>query len=168
MSSGPQAKQAASRVALPVTQGNKAEDIVVENDLYRVTFSTQGAVVKSWVLKRYRDAKDNLLDTVDVAACETLGFPMSVSVSDAALKTQLNQAIYVAEAAKLVAQGEPAKLSGTQFAPPVNLTFTYSDGKIQAKKQFSFGDELRSQSRGQRLRRSTLPAGRRRLAGRIR
>lgn len=140
VSSGPQAKQAASRVALPVTQGNKAEDIVVENDLYRVTFSTQGAVVKSWVLKRYRDAKDNLLDTVDVAACQTLGFPMSVSVSDAALKTQLNQAMYVAEAAKLVAQGEPAKLSGTQFAPPVNLTFTYSDGKIQAKKQFSFGD----------------------------
>ena len=127
-------------MALPVTQGNKAEDIVVENDLYRVTFSTQGAVVKSWVLKRYRDAKDNLLDTVDVAACQTLGFPMSVSVSDAALKTQLNQAMYVAEAAKLVAQGEPAKLSGTQFAPPVNLTFTYSDGKIQAKKQFSFGD----------------------------
>ncbi|MBZ5668987.1 MAG: membrane protein insertase YidC [Acidobacteriia bacterium] len=140
VSSGPQAKQAASRVALPVTQGNKAEDIMVENDLYRVTFSTQGAVVKSWVLKRYRDAKDNLLDTVDVAACQTLGFPMSVSVSDAALKTQLNQAMYVAEAAKLVAQGEPAKLSGTQFAPPVNLTFTYSDGKIQAKKQFSFGD----------------------------
>lgn len=140
VSSGPQAKQAASRVALPVTQGIKAEDIVVENDLYRVTLSTQGAVVKSWVLKRYRDAKDNLLDTVDVAACQTLGFPMSVSVSDAALKTQLNQAMYVAEAAKLVAQGEPTKLSGTQFAPPVNLTFTYSDGKIQAKKQFSFGD----------------------------
>ena len=140
VSTGPVAKQATSRVALPVTQGNKAEDIVVENDLYRVTFSTQGAVVKSWVLKRYRDAKNNLLDTVDVAACQTLGFPMSVSVSDATLKAQFNQAIYVADAAKLVVRGEPAKLSGTQFAPPVNLTFTYSDGKIQAKKQFSFGD----------------------------
>jgi YidC/Oxa1 family membrane protein insertase len=139
VSTGPQAKQATSRVALPVTQGNKAGDIVVENDLYRVTFSTQGAVVKSWVLKRYRDAKDNLLDTVDVAACQTLGFPMSVSMSDAALKAQLNQAIYVAEAAKLVVGPEPAKLSGSTFAPPVSLTFTYSDGKNQVVKKFTLG-----------------------------
>jgi YidC/Oxa1 family membrane protein insertase len=136
----PQARKAAPPVALPVTQGSKVEDIVVENNLYRVTFSTQGAVVKSWVLKRYRDAKDNLLDTVDVAACQTLGFPMSVSVPDATLKARLNQAIYVAEAVRPVAGREPAKLSGTQFAPPVNLTFIYSDGKVQVKKQFSFGD----------------------------
>jgi YidC/Oxa1 family membrane protein insertase len=139
-STAPRAKPAAPRVALPVTQGSQAEDIVVENDLYRVTFSTQGGVIKSWVLKKYRDAKSNLLDTVDVAACQTLGFPMSVSLPDATLKAQLNQAIYVAEVARPAAQGEPAKLSGTQFAPPVNLTFTYSDGKIQVKKAFSFGD----------------------------
>ena len=56
-------------------QGTQAEDIVVENKLYRVTFSTQGAVVKSWVLKNYRDAKDQLLDTVNAPACESLGYP---------------------------------------------------------------------------------------------
>ena len=35
---------------------------------------------------------------------------------------------------------EPVELSGNTFSPPVNLTFTYSDGKVQVKKQFSFGD----------------------------
>ena len=33
-------------VALPVLQGAKPEDIVVESKLYRVTFSTVGAVVR--------------------------------------------------------------------------------------------------------------------------
>jgi YidC/Oxa1 family membrane protein insertase len=130
--------KAAPAAALPVVQGSKAEEIIVENDLYRVTISTQGAVVKSWILKKYRDAKNEPLDTVNRPACETLGFPMTVSPGDAALKAQLNQAIYLAEA-MYVASGEVAgKLSGTQFAPPVKLTFTYSNGKIQAKKQFSF------------------------------
>src|ERR1035438_2890678 len=38
---------------LPVLKGAKAEEIVVENDLYRVTFSSVGAVVRSWVIKGY-------------------------------------------------------------------------------------------------------------------
>src|SRR5579863_4783197 len=38
-------------ITLPVSVGAKAEEIVVENNLYRVTFSTVGAVVRSWVLK---------------------------------------------------------------------------------------------------------------------
>ena len=58
---------------------------MVEGDVYRVTFSTQGAVVKSWVLKKYRDEKGAPLDVVDGAACEILGFPMSLSLGD---KTQ--------------------------------------------------------------------------------
>ena len=64
------AHRCAAAALLPVLQGTQPEDIVVENNLYRVTFSTQGAVVKSWVLKNYRDAKDQLLDTVNAPACE--------------------------------------------------------------------------------------------------
>src|SRR5579859_7315980 len=56
--------------AIPVQQGTKAEEIVVENDLYRVTLSTQGAVVKSWVLKKYRNQTGKPLDVVDTAACD--------------------------------------------------------------------------------------------------
>jgi len=137
-SAQPQAAKAAAPQALPVVQGSKSEEVVVESKLYRVTFSTEGAVVKSWVLKGYRDAKNEPLDTVDGPACATLGYPLSVGTADAALKAKLNQAIYVVGASKPGA-GEAAP-SGTPLAPPVTLTFTYSDGKIQAKKQFTFED----------------------------
>ena len=128
-------------VALPVMQGAKAEEIVVESKLYRVTFSSVGAVIRSWVIKGHQ--KDEQVDTIDSRACETLGFPMSVSLADPTLKSQVNQAIYVAKAyqGEVSAPGQaPAELPGNTFSPPVNLTFTYSDGKIQVKKQFSFGE----------------------------
>ena len=128
-------------VALPVTEGSKAEEIVVENKLYRVTFSTVGAVVRSWVLKGY--PKGEQVEIIDSAACEALGFPMSLSLADPTLKTQVNQAIYVAKAysPQVVPAGqEPAEESGNTFSSPVTLAFTYSDGKIQVKKQFSFSE----------------------------
>ena len=129
-------------VVLPVLQGIKPEDITVENKLYRVTISTQGAVVKSWVLKNYRDAKDQLLDIVDAPACESLGFPLSLNLPNAALKAQVNQGIYIAKAeyGKQAPSGQEAGThNGTSYLPPVMLVFTYSDGKVQVKKQFTFG-----------------------------
>jgi YidC/Oxa1 family membrane protein insertase len=125
-------------VALPVAEGSKAEDIVVENKLYRVTISTQGAVVKSWVLKGY--PKGDQVDVVDTGACEKLGYPMSLSLPDSTLTAQLNSVIYVVEAAKIVPGHDSEKLSGSSLTPPVTLTFTFSDGKVQARKRFTFGD----------------------------
>jgi len=138
-SAPPQATKAAPPVALPVVEGKKAEEIVVENLNYRVTFSTEGAVVRSWVIKGY--PKGELVDTVNGPACAALGYPMSVSVADSALNAQLNQAIYIVEAAKLVVGNEPEKLSGSPFTPPVALTFTYSDGKVLVKKRFVFRED---------------------------
>ena len=125
--------------ALPVLQGAKPEEIVVESKLYRIKFSTQGAVIKSWVLKKYLDASDQPLDTVNGPACESLGFPMSVDMPNATLKSQLNQGIYVPEALEPGKGGAAFNPVESKLAPPVSLTFTYSDGKIQAKKRFSFG-----------------------------
>ncbi|MBZ5565232.1 MAG: membrane protein insertase YidC [Acidobacteriia bacterium] len=116
-------------VALPIITGSSAQDMVVENDLYRVTFSTQGALVKSWVLKKFKDEKDQPLDLVDAAASEKLGYPMSLGLADADLQGKLNQALYVATP------------SGSSLTPPVKLEFTYSDGKVQARKQFTFGTD---------------------------
>jgi YidC/Oxa1 family membrane protein insertase len=130
--------------AIPVLRGAQSEDIVVESMLYRVTFSTRGAVVKSWVLKSYRDAKNQPLDTVNAAACESLGFPMSLNLTNSALAAQANQAIYVATASN-GSSGNSSKEavahSGDIIVPPATLTFTFSDGKVQIKKQFSFNED---------------------------
>ncbi len=113
--------------SIPVMEGSKPEDIVVESDLYKVTFSTRGAVVESWILKKYRDAKEAPLNVIDNAACGKLGFPMSLTVADGELASKLNSALYVATP------------SGATLKPPVKIEFTYSDGKVQAHKAFTLG-----------------------------
>jgi hypothetical protein len=96
---------------------------------------------------------------VNQPACETLGFPMSVVVSDlsqtlatnTALSHKINTSLYVANAAKAaVMSGSVADraaqltalhdqlLSGPPYAAPVDLDFVYSDGAILARKQFKF------------------------------
>jgi YidC/Oxa1 family membrane protein insertase len=110
----------------PVVKGSKAEDIVVENDLYKVTFSTRGAVAESWILEKYRDAKEAPLDVIDQEACGKLGFPMSLELPDTELANKLNSALYVATP------------SGGVLKPPVKVEFTYSDGRVEARKTFIF------------------------------
>ena len=117
-----------ARVALPVQQGAKAEEIVVENNLARVTFSTEGAVIKGWVLKKFSDESGIPLDVVNHDAAETLGFPMSIGLADTELAKKLNSALYVASPA------------GSILSTPVKLEFAYSDGKIQVRKVFTFGN----------------------------
>jgi len=137
---------------IPIQQGSKAEDIVVENDLYKVTLSTQGAVVKSWVLKKYTDQKGEPLDVVDAPACEDLGFPMSIVLADpsqtpvanADVSRKLNSAFYVVKAANAPStpgndSKRAAQPAGPPYAAPVSLEFIYSDGTTMARKQFTFG-----------------------------
>jgi YidC/Oxa1 family membrane protein insertase len=112
---------------MPVIAGSKPEDVVVENDLYKVTFSTRGAVAQNWILKKYRDAKEVPLDVIDEEACGKLGFPMSLSLAESELANKLNSALYVAAP------------SGGPLKPPIKVEFTYSDGKVQAHKVFTFG-----------------------------
>ena len=126
-------------VALPATQGAKAQEIVIDSDRYRVTFSTVGAVVQSWMLKGY--PKGENIETIDGPACKSLGFPLSISLADPTLSSQVNQSVFAVKAydGKPVPKGQQlAELKGNSFAPPVNLTLTYSDGKIQVKKEFTF------------------------------
>ena len=130
---------ARGRVTLPVVQGTQAETVTVESNLYSVSFSTQGGVVTSWILKNYRDAKNRLLDLVDVTACDTLGFPMSLNLSNSTLTAEVNQGVYVAKESSTGSGTGNDIQPGSTLTSPVTLTFTYSDGKVQVKKQFAFG-----------------------------
>ncbi len=125
----PEAPKVPPPPQIPVVQGQQAQDIVVENDLYRITFSTQGGVVKSWILKKYDDANGKPLDVVDSAACKQLGYPMSLRTADHSLNQKVNQALYAAQP------------SGATLQAPTTLEFTYSDGHVQVQKKFTFGSD---------------------------
>jgi YidC/Oxa1 family membrane protein insertase len=115
------------RVELPIRQGTQGADIVIDGNVSRVTLSTQGAVIRSWVLKNYTDEKGHPLDLIQSAACEELGFPLSLRLADPEVSKKLNSAIFVAQPA------------GKTLTAPAKVEFVYSDGEIQARKQLEFG-----------------------------
>ena len=109
----------------PVVQAGAAATTVVENDLYRITFSNRGAQVTSWILKRYKDDQGKPLDLVHSQAAKEFGYPLSLYTPDPSLAAKLNQALFVASATG-------------QVTAPATLKFTYSDGSVQASKTFVF------------------------------
>src|SRR5512133_3827782 len=103
---------AATSATGPVKVAQNEEETVIENDLFRITFTNKGAQVKSWVLKKYTDDKRQPLDLVNQVAAKTLGYPLSVFTYDENLRNQLNSAMYV------------PSVTGRQSAP-ASVTFEY-------------------------------------------
>jgi YidC/Oxa1 family membrane protein insertase len=118
-------------VAEPVVGGTSERDIVVENEMVRAVFSTRGAVLKSWRLKRYYDEGGNPLDLVPDRAPPGSARPFTLTVDDAATTTTLGQAVY-----------KPSADSLNTTSGPASLTFEYRDASgLSARKEFSFTPE---------------------------
>jgi YidC/Oxa1 family membrane protein insertase len=101
-------------------------ETVIQNDLYKITFSNRGAQVKSWILKKYNnDAQNGPLDLVNAAAAQKYGYPLSLWTYDGALNGKLNSALYVASS------------TGSVSAPSA-ITFEYADQDVTARKIFHF------------------------------
>jgi YidC/Oxa1 family membrane protein insertase len=100
---------------------DKEETVTVDTDLYRVTFSNRGAVVRSWILKAYKDHKGQPLDLVNQAALAKIPAPFSVSVKNQQFTTDPNAALFQVD--------RPDDLS---------LDFEFSDGRTATKKSFKF------------------------------
>src|SRR4051794_35310281 len=126
----PVANQAAAAVPPPAPsagtkQASAEQDVVVENGLYKITFTNKGAQVKSWILKKYKDERGAPLELVHLQAAAQFGYPLSLWTWDQALRDKLNSALYVADQ-----QGS--------VNAPAKVTFEFSDGDIVVRKSFSF------------------------------
>ena len=120
---------AATGLQVPVPAGASQQasaetETVIENDLYRVTFTNRGGQVKSWILKTYFDEHGKPLDLVSKAA-EKYGYPLSLWTYDEAQRNKLNSALYVAS--------DSGKLNA-----PAQLTFEYADADVSVRKTLSF------------------------------
>lgn len=133
-------------VKVPAQADSKERTIVVENALYRVEFSNRGAVVKSWQLKNYKDDSNppRTLDLVHPeASAQVGGWPFSLVLDDAALETQANSGLFVAQ---VLSPSSVLTGSSPTFAPPPasplqapsTLRFTWSDGHLEVTKTFYF------------------------------
>src|SRR5436305_3298320 len=107
-------KRSRGSSAQPSTQQAQSEsETVVENDLYRITFTNRGAQAKSWILKKYSDDQGRPLDIVNQAAAAQYGYPLAFWSYDESLRNQLNSVLYVASE------------NGTVLAP-TTLIYEYS------------------------------------------
>jgi YidC/Oxa1 family membrane protein insertase len=103
---------------------NAAETFTVETDRYRVVFSNQGAVVKSWILKDYKDHAGKPLDLVNQSALSKVPAPFSLEFKSQPPATDPNTALF------------SVNRSGN-----LNVDFEFSDGRALTKKTFKFDEK---------------------------
>ena len=129
-----QKKGAPTPASAPVKQATAESETIVENNNYRIVFTNHGAVVKSWILKKYKNDKDKPCTAQDMEGCLDLvnhitvpvvGYPLSLFSYDKDLEKKLNEAMYV------------PSVVGIQ-ASPSSITFEYSDADTTAQKKFEF------------------------------
>lgn len=103
--------------------GDKEETVVVDTNLCHVVFSNKGAVVTSWVLKDFKDHEGKSLDLVNTPALARIPAPFSIDFRSQKPTTDPNASLY-----KVDRDGD-------------NLTFEFSDGRMDVKKTFEFGKD---------------------------
>jgi YidC/Oxa1 family membrane protein insertase len=119
------ATAAPTPAALPTAgqiQANSEVGFVVDTDIYHVRFSNRGAVVQSWILKKYSDQAGKPLELVNPASASKVAPPFSLSLKDDQTANALNYGLYVAKPS----------------ADGLGIQYEFSDGKNHAKKSFQF------------------------------
>ena len=106
-------------------QASAETPIVVENELYKITFSNRGAQATSWILKKYKDDAGKPLDLVNHEAAADYGYPLSLYTYDEGLRANLAKALYV-----------PSSTSAV--TAPGSLSFTYEANGYAVHKTFTF------------------------------
>jgi YidC/Oxa1 family membrane protein insertase len=123
--SAAESKVQANSAATPDVGASAETETIAENELYRIVFTNRGAQVKHWILKKYFDTSGKPLDLVQPQLAARFGLPLSLFTYEAALNTELNQALYQASATG-------------QLLAPNKLTFHYAQNGLNVEKTFGF------------------------------
>src|SRR5260370_5096203 len=100
---------------------SKESIVALDTDLYHIEFSNRGAVVRSWILKKYKDSNQKPVNVINTAAPSITGDPFSLTYKNQKPSVALNNAVYVVK--------QP---------DPLEIDFEFSDGKTFARKTFRF------------------------------
>src|SRR6185437_11179801 len=98
------------------------QPFVIDTDLYRIQFSNRGAVVKSWLLKKYKDQNGKALELVDEAALGEATPPFALVFSNEKISSDPNTALF---------QAKPTP-------DGLGIDYEYSDGHLWVHKSFRF------------------------------
>ena len=98
------------------------ETFVVDTKVYHVVLSNQGGVVRSWVLKKYKDSLGQPLELVNTASVAKTGYPFSLAFPKAKPAVDVNGVLY---------RAKPA-------SDGLGIDYDYSDGNVVVHKSFHF------------------------------
>jgi YidC/Oxa1 family membrane protein insertase len=120
--------------AVPVAgeskQAQVEQSIEVETDLYRLRLSNREAVVRSWVLKQYKDSNGRPLDFIDEKKSALYGYPLSIRIDkEEELTKALKSVLYATDA--------PPQL-GLRVGESQHVTFEYANQNLRVVKKLSF------------------------------
>lgn len=107
--------------AAPV-QATAEETVRIQTDFYSITLSNRGAVVKSWILKKFIDANKKQVELLNVSAAGKIPPPFVLEFKGQQPSQDLNEALW---AVKKSADG-------------LGVDFEYVNGALSAKKTFQF------------------------------
>ena len=113
----PEEKPAEAVPAAPApgqVSASKESVLTLDTDLYHIDFSNRGAVVHSWILKKYQDSNHKPVDLVNNAAASVTGYPFSLIFKNQKPSADVNNALYAIKRSD----------DGLQ------IDFEYSDGKV--------------------------------------
>ncbi len=96
----------------PAVAASSESTTVVENELYKITFSNHGAEVTSWVLKKFTDASGKPLDLVNHDAAKLFGNPLSLYTQDGTTLTIASAQRHSGVVTATVAGNVPAGMNG--------------------------------------------------------
>ena len=118
----PDAEAMAAAPALPANATpQKPETVfVINTDLYKITFSNQGATVHSWQLKKYKGNDEKPLDLVNTAA--STDFPFSLYFPNQKPSANVNWTWY----------------KQTPEPDGLGVAYEFSDGHVAVRKLFRF------------------------------
>jgi len=103
-------------------QAASEQQFTIDTDIYSVRFSNHGAVVQSWMLKKYLDHNGKPLELVNPASFAKAPPPFSISLKDDKVAGVLNYALYVPKPSE----------------DGLSIEYEFSDGKNYARKSFQF------------------------------
>jgi len=106
--------------AAAATTEQQQPHFVINNGVYRIELSNQGATVRSWQLNKYRGNDNKPLDLVNTGA--NVDFPFSLYFPGEKPPTNVNQAYY----------------KQTPEADGLGVSYEFSDGHTMVHKTFRF------------------------------
>jgi len=120
------ANAAAAASSTPAAQisATAEQTYTISTDLFEIRFSNRGAVVQSWLLKKYRDEAGKPLELVNMQTAAKVGDPFEFEFEHAP-STDPNKVLFAAK----------------QSPDGLGIDFEYSDGKAHFRKSFQFAKD---------------------------